>query len=130
MSISTRTGTIALGLVIAAIAATSGMANSNSPAANGVQCGISKSTQNGMQVLEGVLLSPKQVSGEYRFAIQSFSNGGSSNISQGGEFIARAGEETRLGNAMINAGAKTNVTFEVTANGKKLDCSQDLVRQL
>ena len=58
-------GAVALGLVIAAIAATGGMANSGSTST--VQCGIAKTTQNGMLALEGTLTSPVAVSGEYRF---------------------------------------------------------------
>lgn len=124
MIISTKTGaTIALGLVIAAIAAGSGMAN---PAAGTMQCGIAKSSQNGMLALEGTVLSPTAVSGEYRFSIQSASNGGSSNISQGGYFEAAAGQPTPMGKVMLNAGASYTIAFDVTANGKKLDCDQDL----
>lgn len=130
MSISIKTGsTIALGLVIAAIAAGTGMANPG-PSADGIQCGIARSQHNGMQQLEARIVSPKSLSGEYRLVIQSASNGGSSNISQGGEYVARANEQTTLGSVTVNAGARTTVTLDVTANGKKLDCSQDLVRQL
>jgi hypothetical protein len=129
MSISTRTGTIALGLIIAAIAATAGMANSGT-ASSGVECGISRTQQGGMHKLEATILSPKSVSGEYRLLIESRSNGGSSNISQGGEFVAQANQQTTLGSVTVNAGARSMVTFELTANGKKYDCSQDLVRQL
>ncbi|WEK05544.1 MAG: curli-like amyloid fiber formation chaperone CsgH [Candidatus Devosia phytovorans] len=129
MSISTRTGTVALGLILAAIAATAGMANSGT-ASSGVECGIVRTSQGGMQQLQATILSPKAVSGEYRLTIQSASNGGSSNISQSGEFVARANEQTTLASVTVTAGARSTVTFELTANGKKYDCSQDLVRQL
>jgi hypothetical protein len=115
---------VALGLVIAAIAATSGMANSGSTSS--IQCGIAKTTQNGMLALEGTLTSPVAVSGEYRFAIQSSSNGGSSNISQGGYFTANANEVTPLGKVMLNSGSSYNLVFDVTADGKKIECDQDI----
>lgn len=115
---------VALGLVIAAIAATNGMANSGSN--SGFQCGIAKTTQNGMLALEGTLTSTVAVSGEYRFAIQSSGNGGSSNISQGGYFTARANEPTSLGKVMLNAGSSYDIVFDVTADGKNIDCNQDL----
>lgn len=129
MTISTRTGTIALGLIIASIAASAGMASSGT-ASSGVECGIVRSSQNGMQLLQATILPPKAVSGEYRLTIQSASNGGSTNVSQGGEFVARANEQTTLGSVTVNANAHSTVSFELTANGKKYDCSQDLVRQL
>ncbi|MDB5614587.1 MAG: hypothetical protein JWQ22_2240 [Devosia sp.] len=115
---------VALGLVIAAIAATGGMANSGS--ANSVQCGIVETAQKGMLVLEGMLTSPVAISGEYRLAIRSSSNGGSSNISQGGYFTAKADEATSLGKVTLNTGSSYNVVFDVTANGKKIECDQDI----
>ena len=119
---------IALGISLAAIAGTAGLANSGGNSA--LQCGIAKSSQNGMLALEGTILSPTALNGEYRFAIQSSGNGGSSNISQGGGFTAAAGETTTLGKVMINAGSHYDVVFDVTADGKKLDCSQEFIRQL
>ncbi|KKC33537.1 curli-like amyloid fiber formation chaperone CsgH [Devosia psychrophila] len=117
-------GAVALGLVIAAIAATGGMANSGSTST--VQCGIAKTTQNGMLALEGTLTSPVAVSGEYRFAIQSSSNGGSSNISQGGYFTANANEVMPLGKVMLNNGSSYDVVFDVTVDGKKIECDQNV----
>ena len=119
--------TLSIGLVIAALAASAGFANSSTGA---VQCGVSKSSENGMLALQGTILSPTAMSGEYRFAIQSSGNGGSSNISQGGGFTAAAGETTTLGKVMINAGSHYDLVFDVTADGKKLDCSQEFIRQL
>ena len=124
---SRRSCAIALGLVVATLAASAGFANS---ATGTTQCGIATSTQGGMLALEGTIMSPVALSGEYRFAIQSSSNGGSSNISQGGGFAAAAGETTTLGKVMINAGSHYDLVFDVTADGKKLDCSQEFIRQL
>ena len=88
MSIPTRrSSAILLGLALAGIAANAGFANST---ASATQCGVSTSTERGMLALEGSILSPVALSGEYRFAIRSASSGGSSNISQGGAFSAAA----------------------------------------
>jgi hypothetical protein len=121
---SLRTGAIALmGLGIAAIAATSGMANST---AESIQCGIAEGSERGMLALEGTILSPVALSGEYRFSMRSSGNGGSSNISQGGYFTVAANQATPIGKVLINAGSAYAIDFDVTANGKKLDCSQDV----
>ena len=119
---SRRIGAIALGLAVAALAANAGLANSSA----GTQCGIATSSERGMLALEGTILSPVALSGEYRFAIQSSSNGGSSNISQGGYFTANANEATPLGKVLINAGSNYSVVFDVTAGGHKIDCDQDI----
>lgn len=122
--ITQRTGTIALlGLGLAALAATSGMANASTASDT---CGVVTSTQNGMLVIEGAVLSSVALDGSYQFAIQSSGGGGSSNISQGGQFTAAANQQTALGKVMINAGSNYSVDFTVTANGKKLDCDQEV----
>jgi len=123
MNIPTRRGSaIAIGLVAATLAVGASLAN----ATDATQCGIATSSERGMLALEGAILSPVAVSGEYRFAIQSSGNGGSSNISQGGYFTANANEATPLGKVLINAGSNYSVVFDVTAGGKKLDCDQDI----
>ena len=114
---------ILLGLGIAAIAASTGMANSTTSA---VQCGVAESGERGMLALEGTILSPVALSGEYSFSIQSSSNGGSSTIRQGGYFAVPANEATPIGKVLINAGSTYNIAFDVTANGKKLDCGQEI----
>lgn len=117
-----RTSAISLlAIGIAAVAATSGMANS---AAGSVQCGIAESAERGMLALEGTILSPVALSGEYRFSIRSSSNGGSSNVSQGGYFTVPANEATPIGKVLINAGSTYDVAFDVTADGKTLDCGK------
>lgn len=116
--------TIALGLGLAVIAASAGLANSSD---SDLRCGVAKTSQNGMLALEGTILSPTALTGEYRFDVQSSGNGGSSNISQGGAFTAAAGESTTLGKVMINANSNYAIDFNITAGGKKVDCSQEFV---
>lgn len=122
-SIPQRASAIALGLALAGFAASAGLANST---AGAVQCGLATSSERGMMALEGTIISPVAISGEYRFAIRSSSNGGSSNVSQGGYFTASANQATPLGKVLINAGSTYSVDFAVTAGGKKIDCSQDI----
>src|SRR6218665_3998742 len=119
-----RGSAMLLGLALVGFAASAGFANST---ASTTQCGIATSSERGMLALEGTILSPVALSGEYRFAIQSSSNGGSSNISQGGYFTANANEATPLGKVLINAGATYNIVFDVTAGGQKIECNQDIV---
>lgn len=120
---SRRSSAIALGLVVVTLAAGAGFAG---PAANSTTCGIAAKSEGAMLALEGSILSPVAVSGEYRFAIQSSSNGGSSNISQGGYFTATPNEATPLGKVLINAGSNYSVAFDVTAGGQKIVCEQDI----
>jgi hypothetical protein len=113
----------ALGLITAALGATSGMANtSGSPGT----CGVITSTQNGMLLIQGSVLSPVALAGSYQFSVQSSGGGGNSNVSQGGSFTAAANQQTALGQVMINAGSNYKVVLDVTANGQKLDCDQEL----
>ncbi|MFD2646567.1 curli-like amyloid fiber formation chaperone CsgH [Devosia albogilva] len=96
----------------------------------GFTCGIAADRNGGMLQVQGALVSPIAVSGEYRFSLRSSGGGGSSSISQGGAFTAAAGQQTTLGRVTLNADAGYQVEFTVSAAGKTFDCSQELVRQL
>ncbi len=114
-----------LGLGLAAVAVTGGQAGTTTPGGP-VQCGVTATTQNGMLMLEGAVHTDVAVNGSYQLRLQS----SGTNISQGGNFAIGANEIATLGKVMINAGSRYDLVFEVTANGKKLDCDQELVTRL
>lgn len=89
-------------------------------------CGISTQSERGLMAIEGVLQSPTALSGEYRFALRSNSSGGSTHVSQGGQFSAAAGAPVSLGKVMVNAGSTIDVDFSVETGGKRFDCSAPL----
>lgn len=123
-----RLGLVALaGLTLAGAAAPSGMAKAN--ASSSIQCGVATSSQGAMMTMEGAILSPTKLTGEYSFRVRSQGKGGSSNISQGGMFSASANQVTTLGQVTVNAGAKVTIDFEITSDGHKLDCSKDSLSQ-
>lgn len=103
-----------------------GLAVTASASGSDITCGFATTTDRGMTAIEGTLLSPVALTGEYRFALKSTGNGGSTNISQGGQFSAAPGTQITLGRVTLNAGASVAVDFTVTANGKTLDCSSAL----
>lgn len=112
----------------AALAAIGFAANANAAAGGDFACGVTTKTEGGMLAIVGTLVSPKPLAGEYRFALKSSGGGGSTNISQGGQFSAAPNAEISLGQIMVNADAHVNVDFTVTANGKTFDCSQKATR--
>jgi hypothetical protein len=116
------------GLFALAALGTAGVAaNANSTTQSAdLNCGVSTATESGMLVVEGIFQSPTGLSGEYRFALKSVGAGGSTNVSQGGQFSAAAGTAVSLGKVMVNAGASIDVDFSVSADGKSLDCSSPL----
>lgn len=118
-----------LGLGLAAFAVTGGQAGTTT-SGGPVQCGVTSTTQNGMLMLEGAVHTDVAVNGSYQFRLQSSGSGGNTNISQGGNFAIGANEIATLGKVMVNAGSRYDLVFEVTANGKKLDCDQELVTKL
>lgn len=125
--IFSRIGSGLIALAALGIAAVGANADTSGPAQNaGFACGVSSVTERGMLTLEGVVESQKALRGEYRFAIRSQSGGGSSNISQGGEFSAAPGAAVSLGSVMVNAGASTSIDFVVKADGKEFNCSAPL----
>lgn len=111
-----------IGLVALLGLGTAGLVTANASGTD-LACGVATHVENGMQVLEGTLVSPIAISGDYRLAINSRSGGGSSQINQGGSFVAAADETVSLGRAMVNQGATLDVTLTITANGESFDCS-------
>lgn len=70
----------------------------------GVQCEIRASKAPGGIELRAVAVADQSVAGQYDFVVQSQSAGGSSDVSQGGEFALRQGEERILGVVSVGSG--------------------------
>ncbi len=92
-----------------------------------VYCEILTNTSRGMTTLEGTLYTDGEISGSYRFKVKSAGNGGSSSISQGGEFHAGSDESVMLGRVMLSSeGTSFDATLKIKANGKTIKCSQHI----
>ena len=122
MTLVSRIAVPAVALAIIAGAATSGFANSTP---RDLQCGIATTTKGGMLTIQGVVLSPADVGGEYSFSLRSRNGGSSSDNSQGGAFAARADTPTMVGQVSLNAGARYDLDFTVTVDGKRIDCNSE-----
>ena len=64
--------------------------------------------------LEAVVSAGADMSGEYDFVITKRGGGGSSNVSQGGDFQTGPGEETVLGVVTLGPGEGSSVTAVLT----------------
>jgi len=117
-----RIGLLAFGAL--ALAGAAAHATSNDSDLN---CGITTQAERGLLAIEGVVQSPTALTGEYRFVLKSQGAGGTSNISQGGQFSLSPGAPVSLGKVMVNAGASIDVDFTISADGKRLDCSAPLI---
>ena len=110
-------------LAVGALALAGVNAQANSPT---LDCGVSTQSERGLLAIEGVVLSPVALTGDYRFSLRSQGNGGSSNVSQGGQFSVAAGAPVALGKILVNSGATVDVDFTITSGGKQYDCSTPL----
>lgn len=103
--------------LLAAATGTS-MANASS---GPLRCEIVASTTNGMTRLEGVAHAGHSMHGSYLFRI----SGSGANITQGGDFDARAGESATLGSVTLGGNNRYDVRLEVKANnGAAVSCAQ------
>lgn len=114
-----RSLSLLLGMGLAVAAGTAGMAKSDTDA---VQCSTIEHTQHGMRTIEGTILSPRPVAGEYRFAVKSSSHGNSSTINQGGAFSVPANEAVSIGQVQINSAARYSADFSITLGGQTIAC--------
>ena len=109
-----------LGLGLAGAAAGTGTADAS---AGPLRCEIVAATQDGMLTLQGVIRADEPVVGFYRFKVTGAGGGGSSNIAQGGEFMAGPEGAVSLGQVMLGGGSY-DASLEVTAGGKTVSCSE------
>jgi hypothetical protein len=121
----TRALPLLVGMGLAAVAATAGIAG---PDGSAVQCEIVEHSQNGMRTIEAMVTSPKPASGDYRLAIESRGGGNSSSISQGGRFTVPANQSIAVGQMMIGTDARYSVDFSITLDGRTIDCTQNGAR--
>lgn len=73
---------------------------------SGVQCEIRASEARGGVELQAVVIADQSIHGQYDFVVRSRSGGGSSDVSQGGDFALRRGEERVLGVVSVASGAR------------------------
>lgn len=80
-------------------------------------CEIRSSPSGSGLRLEAVALARSAMSGEYEFVITKRGGGGSSNVSQGGDFQTGPGEETVLGEVTLGPGEGASVKAVLTVTG-------------
>ena len=96
-----------------------------SKTSSALACEIRSTPTPGGVRLEAIVMSSVGVSGEYDLIVAKSGGGGTSNISQGGDFEVGPGEETLLGEVTLGAGEQTHVTADltVTSTDGTLSCA-------
>ena len=86
-------------------------------------CEIKAASDGGMLALQGVVHAGIAISGSYQMRVSGQGPGGSSNLNQGGQFNAGAGEAVTLGQVMVdNSGGTYDVTLSLDTNAGRVDC--------
>lgn len=111
-----------LGLGLAG--ATIGSGTAGPAAAGPLRCEIAATKANGMVTLEGVLRADQPVTGSYTFRVTGAGGGGSTNIAQGGGFMAGPEGPVSLGQVMLGGGSAYDASLEVSAGGATVTCSE------
>jgi hypothetical protein len=120
-SSSTLALTIAAGLLAAGFAS-----RTSSAASEGVRCEIAVEEQAGRVMLEGFVDTASRISGSYELLVSKTGGGGSSDISQGGEFSADAGARTALGTVVLDGDGSYTAKLKIRWNGKTATCRESL----
>jgi len=111
---------LALSLTGVALAGTSTAKPSDDP----ISCEIKASENRGMITLETLIHSDTSIQGQYRFKVKSAGRSGNTNISQGSNFRAAAGESLQLGRMMLSSGAVYDASLDVTVSGVHFNCAE------
>jgi hypothetical protein len=86
-------------------------------------CEIKAASNGGMLALQGVVHAGIALSGSYQMRVSGQGPGGSSNLNQGGQFNAGAGEAVTLGQMMVdNSGGTYDVRLSIDTNAGRIDC--------
>ena len=92
-----------------------------SKSAKALSCEIRSTDIRGGVRLQAIVAGRGGASGEYEFLVAKSGGGGTSNVSQGGDFDISAGNETVVGEVTLGSGEKAKVKASLTvtsANGK------------
>ena len=122
---------LALGLGVVVLAA-QGPDSGQAQAADGpLSCKIDvQKTADGVE-LQGVVTASKAGSGTYELEVLKSGSGGSSNISQDGEFDAAAGIPAKLGVVTLGGdGGPYHAKLKVTSNGEEASCEKTVSARL
>ncbi len=111
---------LALCLTGVALAGNSSATSSDEP----INCEIKATENGGMITLETLIHSDTTISGQYRFKLKSAGRSGNTNISQGSNFRAEAGEPLQLGRMMVSSGAVYDASLDVTVSGVSFNCAE------
>ncbi|MGQ2908709.1 MAG: curli-like amyloid fiber formation chaperone CsgH [Aliihoeflea sp.] len=104
------------------MACTVGATGASQPAAttSSPVCEIVTKSAGGMTIIEGVVTSPSALTGSYTLRV----SGSGTNIRQGGEFAAVAGEKTVLGQVSLGGNARAyEIDLKVEVGGRTIPCN-------
>lgn len=120
---------LALGLGVMVVAA--GQASDYGAAAKSesgpIRCEIQVTQNGGLVQLEGIVSASEDVTGSYRLQVRKSGDGGSSNVSQGGDFNAGPGAPAKLGT--VNLGGDDgsfSAKLKVTWDGGSVECEESV----
>lgn len=112
-----------LGLALVPVGAFAAMSTAKEPAADKV-CDIRATQQAGMVTLEAYARAGSPAAGTYTFRIEKSGGGGSSLVSQGGDFNAAAGGSQLLSSVTLDAaGTRYKAVLDLKVDGKSFTCT-------
>ena len=93
-------------------------------------CIITAETSTNSLSLSGVAKGKSGTTGHYRFSISGGGSGGSTSISQGGEFKIGKNGKASVGNAVLGRDAVYDVSLEIKIGNKTHRCSDRIGDQI
>lgn len=107
--------------MVASLATAFAAAGAVQASSDSLRCEIATASSNGMTSIEGLAHAAGATAGTYGMTI----SGNGTDIRQGGEFDARAGQTVTLGSAMLGgSGRSYDVRLEISAGGKTAHCAE------
>lgn len=120
--LTTRTARLSAIAVLAVAVGASGIAAAH--AGNGLGCEINVARGSGGVSLSGVVHANKDVEGSYAFRITKSGGGGSSDISQSGDFSVAAGSSESVGSVSLGGDGSYRARLDIRTPLGSTSCSQ------
>lgn len=114
-----------LALCLLPVGAFTGMATAG-PTQPSKLCEIKVTPRAGLVSLEALVRADKATGGSYTLRIDKTGGGGSSSITQGGDFEVSAGKATTLGSVTLDSRGSYKAVLDVISGGKSYRCTKQV----
>lgn len=121
---TSRLNTRVLTAIVSAGLAASALGSASNAEAGPLRCDIQISEHGNAISLEAIVASSASAEGTYRLQVSGTGGGGSTDVSQGGEFALTPGSRSAVGNVTVAGSSRYVARLTVSSNAGSTQCTK------